>query len=124
MTKSIGALFALSLTAFTLTMAGTTPAPAAGSDGTWSVLIITEKGTCDRGYRYPVKITRGVVGHVDPTSSFDIRGRVNGSRITVTVSRGSQSAAGTGRIGGSSGSGTWRTKGGDCTGIWTAERRS
>jgi hypothetical protein len=124
MIKSIGSLLVLSLTAFTLTMAGTAPAPAAGSDGVWSVLIVTEKGTCDRGYRYPVKITRGVVGHVDPTSSFDIRGRVNGSRINVTVSRGTQSAAGAGRITSTSGSGTWRTKAGDCSGNWTAERRN
>jgi hypothetical protein len=30
-----------------------------GFDGLWSVLIITEKGTCDRGYRYAVRIKGG-----------------------------------------------------------------
>ena len=28
-------------------------------DGTWSVEIITEAGTCDRAYRYPVRIENG-----------------------------------------------------------------
>jgi hypothetical protein len=26
-------------------------------DGLWSVSIVTEKGDCDRGYRYPVRIS-------------------------------------------------------------------
>ena len=32
-------------------------AHAAGYDGTWSVLIVTETGTCDRGYRYNVNVS-------------------------------------------------------------------
>src|SRR3954467_14369750 len=31
-------------------------APKPSFDGSWSVLIVTEKGKCDRAYRYPVKI--------------------------------------------------------------------
>src|SRR5450759_4668952 len=30
-------------------------------DGNWSVLIVTEKGTCDRGYRYNVRVANGQV---------------------------------------------------------------
>ena len=69
-------------------------------DGTWSVLIVTEKGTCDRAYRYPVKIENGSVGYAG-SASFNVSGKVgdNGS-VTVTVSRGSQSAKGTGRMSG------------------------
>ena len=37
-------------------------ASAKGFDGGWSVLIVTEKGTCDRAYRYPVKIENGEIG--------------------------------------------------------------
>ncbi len=121
MNTSFRALLVLGFATFAL--AGAARA-AAASDGLWSVLIITEKGTCDRGYRYPVRISRGVVGHADPSnSSFNIRGRVRGSRINVTVSRGAQSASGSGRIGASTGTGTWRTASGECSGTWTAERR-
>ena len=121
MTKSFRALFVLGFAAFAMTGLAR---PAAASDGLWSVLIVTEKGTCDRGYRYPVRIVRGVVKHADgANSSFDIRGRARGGRITVTVSRGSQSASGSGRIGATSGTGTWRTKSGECSGTWTAEKR-
>ena len=104
------------------------PAPiAAGKtnfDGAWSVLIVTEKGTCDRAYRYPVRIANGSVGYAGE-ASFNVSGRVgaNGA-VTVTVSRGSQSATGTGRMSSSDGTGRWATSGGECSGSWSAERRS
>src|SRR5262245_50205244 len=42
----------------------TVPATAATSyDGTWSVLIITNSGPCDRAYRYAVSIRNGVVNY-------------------------------------------------------------
>lgn len=93
-------------------------------DGKWSVLIVTEKGKCDRAYRYPVRISNGSVGYAGE-ASFNVSGTVgaNGA-VTVTVSRGSQSAKGTGRMSGTDGSGTWVAGSGDCSGTWTAERRS
>ena len=109
-----------------LTIIAAAPALAQSRyDGLWSVLIITEKGTCDRGYRYPLRIARGRVNHADPaSSSFTIRGNVaSGGAIRVSVSRGQQSANGTGRLSRSAGAGRWRTTSGQCSGIWTAERR-
>src|SRR5919206_498613 len=110
-------------------LAATVPASApaaahANFDGEWSVLIVTEKGTCDRAYRYPVKIENGSVGYAG-SASFNVTGKVgaNGA-VTVTVSRGSQSATGTGRMSGTDGSGTWTAASGECSGTWTAERRT
>jgi hypothetical protein len=93
-------------------------------DGQWSVLIVTQKGTCDRAYRYPVKISNGSVGYAGD-ASFNVSGKVgdNGT-VTVTVSRGSQSARGQGRLSATDGSGMWTAGSGDCSGTWTAERRS
>src|SRR5215208_5266889 len=51
-------------------------ATAASYDGNWSVVIITEKGTCDRSYRYPVRISDGAVGYAGQ-ASFNVSGRVN-----------------------------------------------
>ena len=63
-------------------------------DGAWSVLIMTEKGTCDRAYRYPVKIENGAVGYAG-SASFTVSGKVDRKgAVTVTVARGSQSATG------------------------------
>jgi hypothetical protein len=90
------------------------PAYAKSSyDGQWSVLIVTQKGTCDRAYRYPVKIDNGAVGYAGD-ASFTVSGKVgaNGA-VTVVVARGSQSAKGTGKLSSSDGAG-----------MWTAERRS
>src|SRR2546421_6665627 len=92
-------------------------------DGTWSVLIVTQKGTCDRAYRYPVKIDNGSVGYAGD-SSFTVSGKVgdNGA-VTVKVARGNQSANGQGRLSSTDGSGMWTAGSGECSGTWTAERR-
>jgi uncharacterized membrane protein YgcG len=91
-------------------------------DGHWSVVIVTEKGTCDRSYRYPVRITDGAVGYAGE-ASFTVSGRVNADgAVTVIVSRGDQRASGSGKLSGTSGGGSW--SGGDCSGTWQAERRS
>jgi hypothetical protein len=97
-------------------------APRSTFDGRWSVLIVTEKGECDRGFRYPVEISGGQVGYAGQ-ASFNVSGKVgaNGA-ITVTVSRGDKSARGTGLLSGGHGAGSWA--GGPCSGTWTAERRS
>jgi hypothetical protein len=99
------------------------PVQAAPSfDGNWSVVIITEKGTCDRTYRYPVRISGGAVGYAGQ-ASFNVNGKVNpNGAINVTVSRGDKRASGSGRLGSDSGAGTW--SGGECSGRWEAERRS
>src|SRR6185436_5529972 len=93
-------------------------------DGQWSVLIVTQKGTCDRAYRYPVKIDNGSVGYAGD-SSFTVSGKVgdNGA-VIVKVARGSQSANGSGKLSPSGGSGMWTAGSGECSGTWTAERRS
>jgi hypothetical protein len=96
----------------------------ANFDGGWSVLIVTEKGTCDRAYRYPVKIENGTVNYAG-TASFDVVGKVDGKgSITVTVSKAGKSATGTGAMSATDGAGTWTAAGGECSGTWTAERRS
>jgi len=93
-------------------------------DGTWSVLIVTEKGTCDRAYRYPVKIDNGAVGYAGD-ASFTVSGRVQTTgAVTVTVARGNQSANGSGRLSPTGGTGSWVAGSGECSGTWTAERRS
>ena len=99
-----------------------TPAGSAPSfDGVWSVVIITDKGACDRAYRYPIRIQNGALV-AEGSSPATINGKVAGNgQVTVTVSAGSKSATGSGRLAGAMGSGSW--KGGECSGTWEAERR-
>jgi hypothetical protein len=103
------------------------PAPIAAKpsfDGNWSVLIVTEKGTCDRAYRYPVRIQNGSVGYAG-TASFTVSGKVGDKgAVTVTVARGNQSATGQGMLSATDGGGRWTAASGECSGTWTAERRS
>jgi len=117
-------LVALCAVAGSFVAAPASAAAQAAFNGTWSVLIVTDKGPCDRAYRYPVRVTNGRVSYAGQ-ADFDVAGQVrpNGA-VRVTVSRGSQSASGSGRLSGQSGSGTWSGFGESaCSGSWTAEKR-
>jgi hypothetical protein len=92
MLASTNRLLAGAIGAFVAVSALTVTATSAPRyDGMWSVSIVTQKGDCDRGYRYPIRIANGTVvnGGSDP---FTISGKVAPSgAITVTVSSGSKS---------------------------------
>jgi hypothetical protein len=108
-----------------LTAASQRPAGAASFDGSWSVVVITESGTCDRAYRYPVRVVNGQIKY-EGEAGIDIHGKVDGSgKLSATISRGDQHASGRGRLTRSSGSGTWsgKSKTTACSGRWEAERR-
>jgi hypothetical protein len=96
-----------------------------GYDGNWSVLIITNSGPCDRGYRYGLAIRGGRVFY-EGSLAVNVAGQVTGNGfVRVRVSAGSQGATGVGRLARDYGEGTWRGEGsaGNCSGTWTAERR-
>jgi hypothetical protein len=112
---AFGALVAA--TAFTSTSSFAAPR----YDGLWSVSIVTEKGDCDRGYRYPIRISNGQLANAGDTA-FAISGKVGETgAITVTVAAAGKSATGSGHLAGDMGGGHW--SGGACSGSWTAERR-
>jgi hypothetical protein len=128
MTKSQyrnGTRAALALIAISFAGALSAAAPAAATpnyDGLWSVVIMTEKGSCDRSYRYPVRISNGAVQNDGP-SLINVSGKVGGNgAVTVLVSGGDKSATGTGKLTGKVGSGQW--SGAGCGGHWEAERRN
>ena len=102
------------------------PAALAGTpfDGKWSVLIVTDGGTCDRAYRYALNINNGRVSYDDP--SFNVSGHVDGGgHVSVNVSAGGQRASGAGQLSGNYGRGNWtgHSSSSACSGHWEAERR-
>ena len=104
-------------------------APAAAAsvaqfDGNWSVSIITDSGSCDRGYRYALHIADGRIYYDNP--GFSVNGVVNSrGQVSVTVGAGGQTASGVGRLSRDYGEGTWigRSASDQCSGHWEAERR-
>jgi len=125
MMKALRSIFAVSVTVL-LVAVGSVPTNAVARvgafDGEWSVVIQTLRGDCGPAYRYAVRIAGGRVFSPDP--SYQARGVVasNGA-IRVVVSRGDQSANGSGRLTRDAGRGWWRTAKGECSGQWAAERR-
>ena len=94
-------------------------------DGSWTVLIVTERGSCDRAYRYGVQIVDGNVTY-GGGGAINLSGRVtpNGT-VQVTVSAGGSRADGSGRLSKNTGRGSWkgRSSSDACSGYWEAERR-
>jgi hypothetical protein len=104
----------------------TSAAHAAAHDGNWSVLVVTEKGNCDHGYRYEVKVANGLVRY-SGEAAVGLNGTVapNGAVNVVISANGKGTASGSGRLTANSGSGRWRGTGhgNQCAGRWEAERR-
>jgi hypothetical protein len=106
------------------TLPGATRASPASFDGSWSVVVVTDAGSCERSSRYGVRITGGRVVY-DGGSGIALSGQVNGAGRVVVSLRSSESAAnGSGRLSGSSGSGRWQGYSGSsqCAGRWQAQR--
>ncbi len=114
--------------AATLILAPTAPLSAQSVfDGGWNVIIVTEAGTCDATYRYPIQITNGAVLYdtAEGSGVVQISGKVEANgQVKVTLQRGDQSAVGAGKLSPSGGGGTWigesATQG--CSGHWEAKR--
>ena len=105
------------------TALGAPVANAAVHDGIWSVLIITEKGDCDRGYRYEVNVVNGHISS-NVNSAINLAGTVTPDGVTkVSIKAGENAASGTGRLSARSGAGVWHGVGatGSCAGRWEAE---
>jgi hypothetical protein len=93
-------------------------------DGLWSVSVVTERGNCNRGVRYPVAIVNGMVERAPGEGDFSVAGRVAASgAVSVSVRRGDQLAQGSGRLNASAGEGRWVSPTSGCAGYWTAQRR-
>ena len=93
-------------------------------DGAWSVLIVTQRGVCDRAYRYGIDIIDGNL--VYNGGIVTLSGRVASSGIVrVSISGGGARANGSGRLTRKNGQGSWIGRSGSdaCSGYWEAERR-
>ena len=102
------------------------PAPAVNYDGRWSVVIITDAGSCDRAYRYGVRISGGRL-YYQGDSAAVINGQVDArGNVVVNLRYGQSSANGSGHLTESDGEGRWQgaSTSASCSGRWEAERRS
>ncbi len=95
-----------------------------GFNGTWSVQLVTDEGSCDRSYSYAVAVENGRVRPAGDAST-SVSGQVgaNGA-VNLDIRRGLARADASGRLQATSGSGTWRVSMVGCSGRWTAQRRS
>lgn len=112
-----------------LILAATLPAWGARAnvdrfDGPWSVVIITDQGTCDRAYRYGLRIEGGRVSYAGE-SGVAVSGQVDAKgQVSVEVRSGGSMARGSGRLADGAGQGQWqgRSQDSNCSGRWQAER--
>ncbi len=94
-------------------------------NGSWSVEVIPQRGSCQQTYRFPVVIQDGQVRYggsqgIAASGAVTSRGFIQGS-----IGAGSVQANVTGRLSGRSGSGTWVGTGSfSCAGQWRASKNA
>src|SRR5437763_16202181 len=99
-------LLGITIVALAATAALAAPRGAGSYDGKWSVEVITDKGTCDRVYRWSLGMQGGHVIDVGevarPSGGVSANGRVN-----MRFVRNNDYASATGELSGDWGSGSW-----------------
>jgi hypothetical protein len=102
-------------------------AEPADYNGTWSVQLVSESGSCDRSANYTIAVEDGRVRYLPSGNEarVSVSGQVGpGGNVSIGVRQGLGSADASGRLGAGSGSGTWKVSMLGCTGRWTAQRRT
>jgi hypothetical protein len=123
--KSLRRLLLPALALLTATAPASARPTQSSFDGRWSVVIITDAGTCDRSYRYGLVVSRGRLSYQGDSGVIVSGGVDPRGRVTVGVRYGDASAQGSGRLSGPAGGGRWQgiSSGARCSGRWLAERR-
>ena len=105
------------------------PAPAEAAvpgkhDGRWSIEVITQKGDCDRAYRYSVIVEKGEARYAG-SEPIAVSGRVaSDGSVKGSIAYGDNRANVLGKLAESFGEGQWTWSGSrSCSGTWNAERR-
>jgi hypothetical protein len=91
-------------------------------DGSWDLVFVTQRGTCDPNYNFTVNINDGIVTHPNLVRFKGYVAPTGAVRASVTVQ--DKYASGTGKLSNNTGRGTWRGFSGTtrCAGYWTAQR--
>lgn len=91
-------------------------------DGSWDLVFVTQRGTCDSTYNFTVDVTNGIVTHPNLVRFRGYVAQSGAVRASVMVQ--DKYATGTGKLFTTSGRGTWRGHSGQarCSGYWSARR--
>jgi hypothetical protein len=91
-------------------------------DGSWDLVFVTQRGSCDPSYNFTVNVSDGIVTHPNLVKFRGYVAKSGSVHASVTVH--DKYAAGTGRLFGTSGRGKWSGHTGSerCFGYWTAQR--
>ncbi|MCJ2016515.1 hypothetical protein MKK84_03595 [Methylobacterium sp. E-065] len=91
-------------------------------NGRWSVELVTESGLCNARYSYALAIREGQLQLVSGSAGARVSGHVGADGVVgLSVSNGTASGTGTGRLQAGTGAGTWKVSS-LCSGRWTARR--
>jgi hypothetical protein len=110
--------------------AGLTPVngvAAAPHDGSWAIEVMTERGECERLYRYYVVVDGEAVrlrSMMGETSEAPVGALRKDGRIDVTLGQADDPVSVKGQLGAAAGGGRWVAPLRGCAGRWSAEKRA
>jgi hypothetical protein len=91
-------------------------------DGSWDLIFVTQRGTCDSSFSFTVDVTNGIVTNPNLVRFRGYVAKSGSVRASVTVQ--DKFASGAGKLSTTSGRGAWSGHSGAarCSGYWTARR--
>jgi len=92
-------------------------------DGRWSVEVITEKGDCDKAYRWSVGIRGDRIADVGDQVAHASGSVDRSGRVRARFTHGADILTASGSLSGKWGQGVWNAPSRACSGRWVAERR-
>jgi hypothetical protein len=96
-------------------------------DGSWAIEVMTERGDCERVYRYYVVVSGNAVHLRSPfgeTSQAPVGLMRKDGRIDVTIGQADDPVSVKGQLGAASGGGNWSAPARNCAGRWSASKRA
>ncbi|GGH18974.1 hypothetical protein GCM10007036_21510 [Alsobacter metallidurans] len=73
-------------------------ARAASFDGNWSVLLSTDKGACDKAYRFPVTVVDGKLTYAGQSGATAQGGITGSGKVSATFTQGPDTLSATGSL--------------------------
>ena len=99
-------------------------APSAATfDGFWAVDVIVQKGSCQDGFSFPIRVSDGTIVY-NGQVQIVVTGKIapNG-QVDAVFNRNNQALRASGRVNQDSGAGTWSAPSRDCGGRWEARKQ-
>ena len=93
-------------------------------DGFWAVDVIVQKGTCQDGFSFPIRVSDGTIVYNGQVQIIATGKIAPNGQVDAIFNRNNEALRASGRLSRDSGVGTWSAPSRDCGGRWEARKQT